>query len=234
LDYTTLSFFNYSSSANKWWAFKQMRLSYFHLKNTKGLKFHKQLGSGGNNGFSMWPDWAVYAQLMVWENKKDFDNYLKNHPYFHENENRSEKYMHIALKPIQLKGTWNGLQPFVLGDNKLSSKGFMAVITRASIRRNKMLSFWRYVPSVSRHIEKQKSLIFAKGVGEWPLIEQATFSIWDEKAAMQDFAYQQKEHKKVVQKTREKDWYKEEMFVRFQVVDFFGSWKDAPFDKLQA
>jgi hypothetical protein len=232
MEYTTLSFFSYASRANKWWAFKQMRLAYSYLKNTDGLKFHKQLGSGAKNGFSMWPDWGVYAQLMVWESKRYFDDYLKSNVHFIENESRSEKHLHIALKPIQLKGTWNGLQPFTLTNEKPSLDGFMAVITRASIRRSKMLSFWSYVPSVSKHIEKQKSLIFAKGVGEWPLIEQATFSIWDAKAAMQDFAYQQKEHKKVVQKTREKDWYREEMFVRFQVLNFFGNWKDAPFDKL--
>jgi hypothetical protein len=38
------------------------------------------------------------------------------------------------------------------------------------------------------------------------------------------FAYQQKEHAKAVQLTRELAWYKEEMFARFKVTDSFGSW----------
>jgi heme-degrading monooxygenase HmoA len=48
---------------------------------------------------------------------------------------------------------------------------------------------------------------------------QATFSLWDSGKAMQDFAYKSKYHKEVVQLTRDRNWYKEEMFARFQVID---------------
>ena len=211
-----------------------MRLAYAALKKTPGLKFHKQLGSGAANGFSIWPDWQVYVQLMVWESRADFDRFVEKHPSHLQNLEKSDRQLHILLQPIQLKGSWNKIQPFNVNKNASSASEFMAVITRASIRPRKMISFWFNVPAVSKHIQNQKSLLFAKGVGEWPLIEQATFSIWNKKEAMQDFAYQQKEHREVVQKTREKDWYKEEMFVRFQVLEYFGNWQQAPFDKLFA
>lgn len=211
-----------------------MRLAYSELEKTPGLKFHKQLGSGAAGGFSIWPDWQVYAQLMVWESRVAFDRFLEKNSYYQENLLHSEKHIHVLLQASQLKGTWNGIQPFHKNEGASSQSNFMAVITRASIRPNKMLSFWYNVPAVSKHINQQKSLVFAKGVGEWPLIEQATFSIWNKKEAMQDFAYQQKEHREVIKKTREKDWYKEEMFIRFQVIDCFGSWQEAPFAKLFA
>ena len=211
-----------------------MRLAYAELKNTQGLKFHKQLGSGAAQGFSIWPDWQVYAQLMVWESRAAFNQFLEKSSYYQENLRQSKEYLHVLLQPNQSKGTWNGIQPFHTSKEASSESDYMAVITRASIRPMKMLSFWYNVPAVSKHINEQKSLVFAKGVGEWPLIEQATFSIWNKKEAMQDFAYQQKEHREVIKKTREKDWYSEEMFVRFQVLDYFGTWQDAPFDKLFA
>jgi heme-degrading monooxygenase HmoA len=232
LEITSISFYKYSKRSEQWWAFKQMRLAYAALSNTPGLKYHKQLGSGAAEGFSIWPDWQVYAQLMVWENKAAFDSFLESNSNHHLNLTKSERQMHILLQAIQYKGSWNGLQPFQVNKNASSESDFMAVITRASIRPRKMLSFWFNVPAVSKHISQQKSLLFAKGIGEWPLIEQATFSIWNKKEAMQDFAYQQKEHREVVKKTREKDWYKEEMFVRFQVLEYFGNWQAQPFAKL--
>ncbi len=209
-----------------------MRLAYLELSKTPGLIFHKQLGSGAAGGFSIWPDWEVYAQLLVWENREAFDLYLSEDLYYQEALKQSAEHLHILLEPSQLKGTWNGMQPFVKSKQPSQPCDYMAVITRASIRPRKLLSFWSNVPAVSKHIKDQKSLIFAKGVGEWPLIEQATFSIWNKKEAMQEFAYQQKEHREVIKKTREKDWYKEEMFVRFHVLTYFGTWQEGPFDKL--
>jgi len=209
-----------------------MRLAYRELAKTSGLLFHKQLGSGAAQGFSIWPDWQVYAQLMVWESRAAFDKYIESHTYSLDTLVQSDEHLHILLEPTQLKGTWNGSQPFVKNEHSSEPCDYMAVITRASIRPRKIVSFWSNVPAVSKHINEQKSLVFAKGIGEWPLIEQATFSIWNKKEAMQHFAYQQKEHREVIKKTREKDWYKEEMFVRFQVLDYFGSWQGAPFEKL--
>ncbi len=211
-----------------------MRLAYSALENTPGLKFHKQLGSGAAGGFSIWPDWRVYAQLIVWENRAAFESFIETSTNHQQNLAKSDKQLHILLQPIQYKGSWNSVQPFQVAKKASSANDFMAVITRASIRPRKMIAFWFNVPAVSKHIQEQKSLLFAKGIGEWPLIEQATFSIWNKKEAMQEFAYKQKEHSEVVRKTREKDWYKEEMFVRFQVLEFFGNWQEAPFAKLFA
>jgi heme-degrading monooxygenase HmoA len=56
-----------------------------------------------------------------------------------------------------------------------------------------------------------------------PWIKQATFSIWQSKAAMKQFAYQMKEHAEVIRKTRQDNWYSEEMFIRFKILASFGS-----------
>lgn len=232
MEVSSLSFYHFDNKRSQWWAFKQMRLAYAELAKTEGLIFHKQLGSGAGAGFSIWPNWGVYAQLMVWKSQDFFAEYLAKDPYHQAFLRESKKHIHIMLQAHQLKGTWNSKQPFAKNIAKLEADDLMAVITRASIRPRKMLSFWRNVPEVAEHIQSQESLVFAKGVGEWPLVEQATFSIWQQKAQMQNFAYQKEEHKEVVKKTRELDWYAEEMFVRFKVIDFFGTWRDGDFRKL--
>ena len=68
-----------------------------------------------------------------------------------------------------------------------------------------------------------KGLISSLGIGEMPLIKQATFSIWENKAAIKAFAYQLKEHQEVIRKTRAEKWYSEDMFVRFKILEVVGT-----------
>ena len=68
--------------------------------------------------------------------------------------------------------------------------------------------------------------ILSYGIGEVPWIKQATFSIWQNKASMKAFAYNMQQHADVIKKTRKEKWYKEELFVRFRILQVKG------FDKI--
>jgi hypothetical protein len=69
-------------------------------------------------------------------------------------------------------------------------------------------------------------------VGEWPLIQQATLSVWKTKAEMMDYAYKNQHHKEVVQLTRKLNWYNEEMFARFVPYKFHGKWNGKMMEQL--
>jgi hypothetical protein len=92
------------------------------------------------------------------------------------------------------------------------------VLTRASIRLRKLWSFDK-VGSVSQR--GYDGLVLSIGVGEWPLIQQATISIWKTKE-MLDYAYKI-QNIEVVMLTRKLNWYKEEMFARFVPYKFEGN-----------
>jgi len=62
------------------------------------------------------------------------------------------------------------------------------------------------------------------GIGEVPLTQMATFSIWKNKEALMDFAYKSKEHAQAIVKTRKLQWYNEELFSRFQPYKTVGHW----------
>jgi hypothetical protein len=81
------------------------------------------------------------------------------------------------------------------------------------------------VPTSQRPIEQGcEGLIFTKGVGEIPLLQMATLSIWENLDALKKFAYNSPEHREAIKKTHQIDWYKEEMFARFQPYKSTGVW----------
>lgn len=209
----------YQFTDHKYWAFKQMREGLAYLKGCEGLEFYKLLGTGAGNGFSIWPNFGQYACLFVWENRHFAEKYFLQNPYQQTYEQKSGERKIYWLRPVFGHGYWDGVSPFSYISEENPSQGKIAVLTRASIRWQKLLDFWQHVPGVSAGMTNQPGLQLAMGVGEWPLIQQATFSIWENLEAMKTFAYKQFSHHDVVKKTRERNWYKEELFARFQIID---------------
>ena len=70
----------------------------------------------------------------------------------------------------------------------------------------------------SKAIEKAKGVIFYKGIGELPFIQQATISIWKNNNFINDFAYKEIDHATIIKKTRKNNWYKEDLFSRFLLI----------------
>jgi hypothetical protein len=71
-------------------------------------------------------------------------------------------------------------------------------------------------------------LLYTKGIGEVPIIQMATFSLWKNMDAILNFAYKNEYHKKAIALTKSYNWYKEEMFSRFIVYNSI-EWTGRPF-----
>ena len=203
----------------------QMQLAQKPLRQIAGLNFFKLMGSGAGNGFALKPDFAVYALLGVWRDLEAAENFLDNSPVFTRFQDHSSEIWTIFLQPVKAHGKWSNVEPFTLVEVEKDDNAPVAVLTRASIRRGKLREFWRDVPAASRDFPDQKGLIFAKGIGELPIIEQATFSLWQNRAAMTDYAYKNRQHTEVIKKTRALGWYKEELFAEFRPFATRGTWE---------
>ncbi len=221
---TTSTFFKVETSANKWWAFKQMQLGLIQLKNVSGLSFYKILGSGAKNGFSAIPNFGTYVLLCVWESENQAETFFAENNFFKEYQERSSENMTVYMHSAEVHGTWDERQPFQK-NAELAMDMPIIVLTRARIRFRKLLSFWSRVGSVSQSLENYEGLVLSIGVGEWPLIQQATLSIWKTQKEMMDYAYKNPKHREVVALTRKLNWYKEEMFARFIPYKFLGVWE---------
>ncbi len=209
----TLSVIEYKQ--NKWWAFKQMQLMPPNLAKIAGCEFAKLLGTGSGFGFSLWPDFNTYALLMKWDKEASSKTFFDNLAIFSDLQSHSESIKTYYLESIGAHGSWYGKNPFP--EKTDYAGGEIAVITRARININKLPRFWQFVPKASKAIQNAKGLLYTKGIGEWPLIEQATFSIWENEKAMKDYAYQDI-HREIIGKVKKENWYKEELFSRFNVI----------------
>ena len=188
----------------------------------KHCKFWKLMGSGHNGTFDLQPDWQQWAILATWETRKDFDDFYNGS--FISNWWRAFKCEKWALlcEPIQSHGKWDGIEPFI-SPPITDYDGPVAVLTRATIRLNKLKGFWSNVDGVAALMTSAKGYITSFGIGEAPFYRQATFSIWESVDDVKAFAYRSREHAEVIKKTREENWYSEELFARFKPVASFGT-----------
>lgn len=226
LSITTLTFFRFPSLKSKLWALGQMQDAHFFIAKSPGLIFYKLMGSGRDAGFSLLPDLEVYALLGVWENEQVANDFFNHSAIYKRYQEMSFEQWTIFMKPIQTKGLWSGGNPFTASSELDANNPLIAVITRATIKTNKLLKFWRYVPTSQRPIQSGcEGLIYTKGVGEVPIVQMATFSIWENLDSLKKYAYNSVEHRNAIKKTHQIDWYKEEMFTRFQPFKTLGTWE---------
>ena len=200
----------------------------------KKISFYKLLGSGKNGTFDKTPDWQQWAIFTVTKENENIENLKADHLKKCYGNFIAKWFLFfgcetwtIFLEPLEGHGTWDSKKPF--GDLPRQSDygGPIATLTRATIRLNKLKAFWENVDGVASRMTSSKGFITSFGIGEMPLIKQATFSIWENKESMKQFAYSMQEHKDVIVKTRRDKWYSEDMFTRFRIIYSSGSIKGA-------
>ena len=216
-NFTTLTLFHFNS--NRFWAFKQMGIAPFTFHKIEGLVFSKLMGTGAGAGFSLYPDFGTYSILCVWKDRLSADDFINKSDHSMLISKKAFSREDYFLNPIHSHGKWDGLNPFK-GDNiPLNKSKKIAIITRASLNFSKLFEFWRSVPKASKAIKNASGVVWFKGIGELPFIQQATFSIWNNIESVTDFAYKNKNHAEIVKKTRQRNWYKEDLFARFEIID---------------
>lgn len=210
-----LSFFTYTK--NKFWAFTQMQRALPLVAQENGIDFARTLGTGSGSGFSLWPDFSTYGLLTIWESEEQAMAFLNNSAVMDSFNSRSSKQQHFGLHPLQSHGFWGKQNPFIPSKRPLLEDEQIGIITRATLRPSRLLEFWRAVPAASKAIAQAKGVLWYKGIGEWPLVQQATFSLWESLEDVKNFAYNSGQHAKIVKQTRKRNWYKEDLFARFAV-----------------
>ncbi len=221
----SLSFFRFEGSGNKLWAFSQMLFARRPLRAIPGIGFHKLLGSGTREGFHPFPNFSVYAILATWPSLAEGQARVAESAVYRRYRAHAAEDWTVFLGATQCRGQWDRAAPFTLSSEPgLSEDSAIAVLTRASVKPQYALAFWRRVPNISAAIRAQPQLLFKIGLGEVPWLHQVTFSIWSGRRAMEAFAYRGF-HAEAIARVREGGWFSEELFARFRVLHAAGRWE---------
>jgi len=189
------------------------------LRRAAGCSFAKIMGSGGGHlGFGIKPNFKVYAAIMVWENAESMRIFESTNRMYLKYKKISDSIQKFYGQAFQAHGKWDGVEPFKITKDAALENSKIIVLTRARIRLSQVRNFWRFVPKTSDALSDIKGRLFSIGVGELPLIFQATISVWESQEHMREYAYKNPHHLEAIKKTKELNWYSEELFARFVLV----------------
>lgn len=188
------------------------------LRRLPGVEFAKILGTG--RGMSPGrPDLTRWATLVCW--RDGVDPALGFERVAGAWRRLATAECALDLSPMASRGSWSGRTPFD-GDRVARGDGRVVAITRARLRLTRAARFWRAIGPVAAGLSGAPGLVAAFGIGEAPVGWQGTVSVWRDAAALTDFAYRGEAHRAVIARTPTANWYAEELFARFALVDIRG------------
>lgn len=203
-------------------AFLAMALHRLPLSFIKGCNFWKLMGCGKNGTFDIEPDYQQWGLMASWENEEAFRSFQNSSFVSRWWKKYTDEQWTLLCEPLESHGKWDGKEPFgkpMIKDHE----GMVAILTRATIRINRLKNFWKNVPKVSAIMNDAEGFITSVGIGEAPFIRQATFSVWRSIHDVKKFAYKDKDHAEVIKLTRKENWYSEELFARFRIIKSEGA-----------
>jgi hypothetical protein len=212
-------------SSSRLWGWWRITRRAGPLAGTPGLRFGKVLGSGYEGGFGLRPSASRQGVFAVFDSLAAAQSFCADSPVVRAYRERCSELCLITLGAFSSRGSWAGQALPVSADTPPAGAP-VAALTRASIRLGRAVSFWRRAPPAQAAVEHAPGCRLAVGLGEAPLLRQATFSIWDNVAAMDAYA-RSGAHGEAIRAAAQERHFSESMFVRFVVLSMHGVWKGA-------
>jgi len=216
----SLSFFRFDGAMARFWALSMMAAAREPLRKTPDIGFWKLCGSGGGEGFSPRATPDVFAILATWPSHAIAARRVADATIYRRYRGVACEDWTVFLTPTSARGQWAGQEPF---SPTPEATGPLAALTRATIRPRILSRFWGQVPDISAMIGQDQNVTFKIGIGEVPMLQQVTFSIWPSKASMDAFA-RTGPHAQAIRAVRDEGWFKEELYARFVVQSDSGTW----------
>jgi hypothetical protein len=187
------------------WAVSRLVMSAFGPARWPGLVFQKVLGSGEGGGFGLKPGLDHQGLFTVFNTTDAAHQFLENAPQVKAYQDRSEEFFAAVLHPVSSRGQWSGfsLEP--------------SASTNAGTKTNQ-----------TSHLSHTLGLS-----QQAPLLRQATFSLWENQAAMDAYA-RSGAHQRAIQAAYGQKFFSESMFVRFHPLRLEGQWRGELFGDTRA
>jgi hypothetical protein len=213
--------------AQAWaWGWSRIVWGTWLLRKVPGLCLAKALGSGYEGGFGLRPSNTRQGLFVVFGSESQADAFLTASPVMAAYCSHARELCVAKLRAVSCRGSWSGQT--LLATAQPDPQARVAALTRASIRPSKAWAFWRYSPASEVSLASAPGCELASGLGEAPLLRQATFSVWQNQACMNAYA-REGAHLQAIRAAQHGGYFSESMFVRFQVLQLQGSYKGQHF-----
>ena len=202
--------------------FAHLAFGRMSLIGTPGLRFAKVLGSGRDAGFQPSPSWTHQGLFCTFDTEANADAFLAGRSIILQGyRTQARELLTAKLRAYASRGRWSGSQP--LSITQTAPSGPIASLTRASIRPSKARAFWQHAPASEVSLRAVQGCILSAGLGEMPLLRQATFTIWENEAAMERYA-RSGAHLNAIRDAYAGRYFSESMFARFVPYAINGTW----------
>ena len=208
------------------WGLYQLAFGRFFMRKIPGLNFFKLLGSGSNGGFGLKPGLNRQGLFCCFESEKFARNFLKNSMVVKRYKKAAKEFFSVELKSYSSRGAWSNNTIKVSASEP--TFGTIASLTRASIKITKAKKFWSLAPDSEISLHSYEGCLLSAGLGEAPILRQATFSIWSDPDSLNSYA-RTGAHSKAIKMANQEKFFSESMFVRFKPFNAKGVWQGKTF-----
>jgi hypothetical protein len=203
------------------WGLWRLVLGERAVGHVPGLRFARVLGSGRDGGFGLAPGFDHQGLICFFDDEDSAHAFAEGAPVMRAYRDHARESLVALLRATSCRGSWGGASLAVTAPPHADLP--MAALTRASIRLRHAARFWRHAPATHDGIARAEGCRLAVGLGEAPLLRQATFSLWDNAQAMDNYA-RSGAHLAAIQGAYQQGWFSESMFVRFAPIEISGQW----------
>jgi hypothetical protein len=205
------------------WGYGRFAFNYLDLPRIAGLQFAKHLGSGYEGGFGLRPSLDRQGFFLVFESEQAARSFVQVSPLLEKYRRHCAELFTVFLKPYAVKGSWSGFG-FTPTQIEPPKNQPIATLTRASIKISKANAFWRDAKPAHDAMADATGCLLAAGVGEAPFLRQATFTMWENVVAMNQYA-RTGAHMAAIKTSYGQQYFSESMFVRFIAQEPQGVYK---------
>jgi spheroidene monooxygenase len=203
------------------WGLSRLVLGERALGAVPGLRFARVLGSGRDGGFGLAPSFERQGLIAFFDDEARAHVFAQASPAMHAYRERAQEMLTVLLRATSSRGSWSGQALAATASARADAP--VAALTRAAIRPRHAWRFWRHSPGAESAVARAPGCRLAVGLGEAPLLRQATFSLWDNQAAMDVYA-RGGAHAGAIAGAWREGWFSEWMFVRFAPISIEGQW----------
>jgi hypothetical protein len=208
----------------RWWAWARLVQGPRALREVPGLRFAKVLGSGAGGGFGLAPSASHQGLFLGFDSEAQAMAFVEASPVIAAYRARTRELCVAVLRASSSKGSWSGAALVPTAKAPLADAGPVAALTRASIKLRHARAFWQRSPAAEAALAAAPGCLLSAGLGEAPLLRQATFSLWRDTTAMDAYA-RSGAHLAAIRAAYGGGYFAESMFVRFVPLLLRGVWQ---------